>query len=668
VSELTASTTQPGTVLTKFSDPLRIPPTLRPSPLEALPSLTVRMRTAQVKLHSQLPPTTVWAYDGHYPGPTFDVQRGQRIRVAWKNEIAGKIPVTDVYLAGDSKVQDMNDLGLSGGTPNPDAAQLPAWTVVHLHGGRTDGGHDGWTENAVLRGGVQLVEYPNDQAAAGLWYHDHAMGVTRFNVMAGLAGMYLIRDDEEAALNLPSGKYEVPLIIQDANVTTAPNGAPTGNLLHKNAGPLPFFGPLTLVNGVLWPYLEVKPRWYRFRMLNASVTRTYRLVLLDQNDQPASPTIIQQIGTDQGLLPKPLPLPEQGLVLAPAERADVLIDFRGLGGQSLRLVSTAGQPFNDLPLPSGIKPGQPNRKELLPEPDVMQFRVSHGPVTDPFTLPTTVSRSFVRFSHDTLPKNHEHRLVVLTQNTTLNKMKMFPFELWEMKDVTGKHPVRPGTAEDSIIQIQGPDGKLKTYQRQSRVFLDTVNFMIELGTWEQWRFLNLGANPLVTDPSAFLGLSSPEQWNMAQEQLKMLDPTPNIDTADKPSKFVRIGLQHPMHIHLERFQALSRDIYDITGFNPIEGGTERPITFKKPGILAPNEQGWKDTIRVGAGGIQDPQTTGEMVSIAARFSGGTGQFMYHCHLIGHEDEGMMRPFLVAPAEVMKLDPTMGGHGDHGMPM
>ena len=667
MSELTVPTAQPETVLTKFIDRLRIPPTLRPSPHEALPSLTVCMRTTQVQLHSQLPPTTVWAYDGHYPGPTFDVRRGQRIRVAWVNEITGKSPVTDVHVDGD--IHPMNDLGLSGATPNPDVVQLPAWTVVHLHGGRTSGGHDGWTENAVLSGGVQLSEYPNDQPAMGLWYHDHAMDVTRFNVMAGLAGMYLIRDDEEAALNLPSGEHEVPLIIQDGNVTTEPNGTPTGNLLHKTAGPLPFFGPLTLVNGVLWPHLEVQPRWYRFRVLNASLTRVYRLILLGQDDQPVSPKIIQQIGTDQGLLPKPLLLPEQGLVLAPAERADVLINFRGLAGESLRLVSTAGQPFNGEPL-SGAKPGQPNPNILLPEPDVMQFRVSPGLVTDPFTLPTTVSRSFVRLSHDTLPKDHEHRLVVLTQNPQFNRMNMLPFELWEMEDVTGKHAVTPGKAEDGIIQIKGPgDGEPKTYQRKSRSFLDTVNFLIKLDTWEQWRFLNLGANAPVTDLSMIVGRSVQEQWSMLvgrsiQEQWGVIGHASNIRALDTPSAFLRIAVTHPMHLHLVRFQALSRDVYDITGFNPGEGGTEQPIAFKKHGDLEPIEQGWKDVIRVGPGERGKPQTTGEIVSIAAQFSGGSGQFMYHCHLIQHEDEGMMRPFVVMPAEVMKLDPGMRG----GMPM
>ncbi|HSZ28538.1 MAG TPA: multicopper oxidase domain-containing protein [Pseudonocardiaceae bacterium] len=630
MTQLIVPTSRPGTMLTKFVDPLRIPPVLRPDRDETLPHLTVRMRTTQVQLHSQLPPTTVWAYDGHFPGPTFDIQSDQRLRVSWVNEIIGKMPVVDVNVADAIPPipRPANVPGLSGGTPNSDVAQLPAWTVVHLHGGRTGGGHDGWTENAMLRGNVQLSEYANDQPAMALWYHDHAMDITKFNVMAGLAGMYLIRDEEEAALGLPSGKYEVPLVICDRNFTTTPNGDLTGELLHKTAGGLPFFGPFTLVNGVIWPYLEVEPRWYRFRLLNASLTRSYRLVLLDQDDLPA-PDAIRQIGTDSGLLPTPLRLPEQGLVLAPAERADLLIDFRDLGGQSLRLVSTAGQPFNGEPLPSGVKPGEPNPAILLPEPDVMQFRVSDDPVTDPFTLPTTVSSSFVRLSHHTLPE-HEHRLLVLTQNP-----KSLRFELWEMKELLPSEPLpAPGTVVDGIIQIIGADGTTKTYQRKSRLFEDTVNWFVKYDGWEQWRILNLGANPSVGTP-------------------------PVIQ---------RRPVTHPIHLHLVRFQALSRDVYNITGFKPELGGTEQPIIYKKPGVLDSNEQGWKDVIRVGPGEIPDPAKmldTGEIVSIAAQFSGATGRFMYHCHLLGHEDDGMMRPFVVTPAEVMKLDPDMGGAG---MPM
>jgi len=109
-------------------------------------------------------------------------------------------------------------------------ATLPPWTVVHLRGGRTVATSDGWTENASLSGQCTTCDYTNDQRATLLWYHDHAMGITRFNVYAGLAGLYMIRDAEEAALHLPAGPYEIPLLLQDRNLDTAADGSLTGRL------------------------------------------------------------------------------------------------------------------------------------------------------------------------------------------------------------------------------------------------------------------------------------------------------------------------------------------------------------------------------------------------------------------------------------------------------
>ncbi|MGH3602552.1 MAG: multicopper oxidase domain-containing protein [Pseudonocardiaceae bacterium] len=169
------------TRLTKFRDPLQIPPVLRPSPMQLL---TIRMRTTQVRLHSELPATRVWAYNGSFPGPTIEVRRGERLRVIWQNEITGGYPVTAVEVRNRT-----SGPGRDGVAPLPDVAALPSRTVVHLHGARTGGGNDGWPENAVLPGNAQLSEYPNDQRATALWYHDHAKAITSLNVMTGLAGM-----------------------------------------------------------------------------------------------------------------------------------------------------------------------------------------------------------------------------------------------------------------------------------------------------------------------------------------------------------------------------------------------------------------------------------------------------------------------------------------------
>lgn len=611
-----------GTGLTKFVDPLRIPPLLRPDSGQQAQQLTVEMCATELQLHSELPPTPLWTYAGHFPGPTIEVRRGQRLRVDWANRIDGPYPVVAVELertpAGPEGPfpQVGNSPGRDGGQPRPEIADLPPWTVVHLHGARTGGGNDGLPENAVLPGISQLAEYPNDQPATTLWYHDHAMDITRYNVMSGLVGMYLIRDAEEDSLRLPCGEHEVPLVICDRNLDTDSEGRFTGQLLHKTAAlfplpgggraPLQFFGPYTLVNGVIWPHFEVDARWYRFRMLSASSARSYRLSLLDANDNPVRGAITQ-IGTDSGLLPRPVCLDGE-LILAPAERADVLIDFSAFRGQRLRLVSTGVGQANVQP---PIVPGQTDPVNGLVEPDVMQFRVRPGQVHDDFVLPDTVSPSFVPITHDSLPHDHVHRWLVITPPGPLSPHP----ELWEMAEV--EDPSTVTIPSEGIIQVRELDNDVITLRRVARSYHDTVSFFVEHGAWEQWKFLNIGG------PS--LG-----------------------------------GQEHPMHIHLIGFQALSRDLYDTSTFIPFvpgrpgAGGTATPVTFTGPGILDPNEQGWKDTIRVGRG---------EVVSVAGQFVGGNGRFVYHCHLLDHEDEGMMRPFNVMPAEVLTL--MHGGGGHHG---
>jgi spore coat protein A len=305
------------------------------------------MRPAQVQLHSDLPPSEVWTYAGSLPGPTIEVSRGQSLQVEWINAIPGDEPYPITAVTAPDGTQ--NEPGRSGRPANSTVATLPPWTVVHLHGGRTAAVSDGWTENATLSGQSTTCDYTNDQQATLLWYHDHAMGITRFNVYTGLAGLYIIRDAEEAALLLPAGPYEIPLLIQDRNLETAPDGSLTGRLLHKvEDGTMEFFGPFTLVNGTIWPHLPVEARQYRLRLLNGSNARIYRLVLLDESGSPVHGQI-KQIGTDGGLLGCPVDLPADGLVLAPAERADLIIDFGAMPGQRLTLVNTAGAPFDNGP-------------------------------------------------------------------------------------------------------------------------------------------------------------------------------------------------------------------------------------------------------------------------------------------------------------------------------
>jgi FtsP/CotA-like multicopper oxidase with cupredoxin domain len=568
--------------LTKFTDCLRIPPTLRPQmTADQRYMLRVHMRPARVQLHSELPPSDVWTYEGSLPGPTIEVSRGQRLQVEWINALPGDqpYPITAVTAPDGSQ----NEPGRGGRPANQTVATLPPWTVVHLHGGRTIANSDGWTENGSLSGQSTTSDYTNDQQATLLWYHDHAMGITRFNVYTGLAGLYVIRDTEEAALHLPDGPYEIPLLLQDRNLDTTPDGALTGRLLHKvEDGTMEFFGPFTLVNGTIWPYLPVEAWQYRLRLLNGSNSRFYRLVLLDEQGKPALDKITQ-IGTDGGLLGRPVAVPQDGLLLAPAERADLIVDFRARPGQRLTLVNTAGAPFDNSP--ATRIPGIPDPDNRLPHPEVMEFRVSPQPVDDPFVLPATLSTSYRRLEHDRLPPDHQHRLVALVE---------YPDGMLTLRELA---EVLEGDAAagEALIVIADEQGKTVQYRTVARQFEDTVNWFVAYGSTEVWSVINL--------------------------------------TEDT----------HPFHVHLVQFQALSRDLYNKDGFNPETGGTTSPVFFQGHGSLDANEMGWKDTVRV---------NPGELVSIAATFDGFTGRFMYHCHLLEHEDHDMMRPFIVMPAAAL----------------
>ncbi|WP_425086249.1 O-aminophenol oxidase PhsA [Streptomyces hainanensis] len=599
--------------LTPFLDPLRVPPVLRPGRGGQGEAVTVELEAAWVRMHSQMAPTLVWAYDGHYPGPTFEVRRGQRIRVAWANRLTGEFPVLAgiaplTVRQGEVSVPSTAVPGAGEGFEEvKEVADLPGWSVTHLHGAVTGGGNDGWTENAVSHGDAQLSEYPNDQRSGTLWYHDHAMHITRWNVFAGLAGMYLVRDDEEAALRLPAGRYEIPLVLSDRNFVVDAEGRPTGEQLHKvqrlpTPNPetdqpvtLPFSGPYTLVNGVVWPHLAVEPRWYRFRLLNAANARIFNLALIDEEGRLVRGAV-KQIGTDAGLLPAPVPVDFEGplerLTVAPAERMDLLIDFSALHGRRLRLVNVE----------DGV-PGEPDPANNVPFPQVMEFRVGSRPVRDRFTLPEVVSGSFRELTHD-IP--HEHRLVVLTPPGTVGGGG-HP-EIWEMAEVDAASVEIPS---DGIIQVTGAEGTTRTYRRVARRYDDTLNFKVEHGDYEQWSFLNLN------------------------------------------------GPTHPMHIHLTAFQLMGRDPYLTAGFDPRLGGTRTPVVFDtSPGAavpVEPNERGWKDVIRV-------PRN--QMVRVLGPYEGAQGRFMYHCHLLEHEDMGMMRAFTVVPPEVLVFDHHRGDHGDH----
>ena len=328
-------------VLEPFRDPLPIPPVAQP--VSGEPGGAAEYQIAAVefeqRLHSDLPPSRVWGYDDGtgpvYPGPTIVAARDQAVQVSWRNDIRGPdgVPRTSHYLPVDRCVHGAGDA---------------ARTVVHLHGGHVAAESDGFPEDAYPPGEELTYQYPNWQQAATLWYHDHAIGITRLNVYLGLAGAYVLHDQVEQALDLPGGAHDIPLVIQDRSFN------PDGTLQYPAMWMEHFNGNSILVNGRVWPYLEVDRGKYRFRVLNGSNSRFYRIALSDDS-------AFEVIATDTGLLAAPVTV--SSLLVGPGERVELVIDFAGYDpGTRVRLVNSAPAPF----------PGSPGEGVV---PNVMQFRV-----------------------------------------------------------------------------------------------------------------------------------------------------------------------------------------------------------------------------------------------------------------------------------------------------
>jgi FtsP/CotA-like multicopper oxidase with cupredoxin domain len=568
--------------------------------------LKIPLRTALHRFHRDLPPSPVWTFDGTVPGPTIEVERGVPLEVRWENRLTGNLPVI-VTVAPANELDGVpvqTTLGRSGGTLDEATAALSGYAVVHLHGALTYATSDGWTENLMAPGQWALDTYPNDQRAALLWYHDHVMGVTRFSVYAGLAGLWIVRDDRERELELPTGPpYEVPLLIQDRNFDLDADGRPTGAVLHKTDPEVPeCFGPITTVNGKVWPTLDVEPTTYRFRVLNGSNARTFRLVLL--HDGGVDDARLVQIGSDGGLLQSTVALPDGGLVLASAERADVLADFSDLApGTELTLMNTARAPF-DGTAADPADAGSPDLPGLLPYPEVMRLRVVDGPRRDarpkPLTTGVALASDFERMTRPALAGATVRAIALVELESEMAGMPPM-LTMRELEEVDGDGP-----QVISVIETD-PSGTVvsRRYRTVATRFEDTVTFFPMLGEPEIWRLINL------TD-----------------------------DT-------------HPIHVHLDAFQVLDRHAAAIVKGPVTARTTSATVTIgaaPDDGIrhaLDDNELGLKDTVRL---------NPNEVVDIVVRFEGFAGRFMYHCHILEHEDRDMMRPFVTMPSELM---PFMG---------
>ena len=498
--------------LAPFVDPLPIPEVIqpigkRPSPENAavqLPYYRVQMRQFENKIHRDLKPTSMWGYGSTSPGPTFETRSGQGVLVEWVNELPEKhfLPIDHTIHGAEAEKPEVR-------------------TVVHLHGAKAPADSDGYPENWYVPGKSAIYHYPNRQDATMLWYHDHALGINRLNVFAGLIGAFFVRDEFEDSLNLPRGKCEIPLVLYDRifDLEGQLNYPISGNA--KAPWVPEVFGDAILVNGKLFPYLEVEPRKYRFRVLNGANGRFFHLTLWNK-ETPNGPLSggqsFHQIGADQGLLSAPVPL--KLLTIIPGERADLIVDFSGNAGSNMVL-----------------------KNDNLP---VMQFRVAavdKGGPPDANALPQTLK------------------------------------------------PI-PKIAESSAVQTR----VLSLLELDNRV-QRPMTMLLNNAHWNM---------PVTENPV----LDSVEIWSL-------------VNTTDDP---------HPIHLHLVKFQILDRRPFDVPAYWAEKG----KVAFIGPAVPPePIEACWKDTVRA------DP---GMVTRIIIRFEGFTGRYVWHCHILEHEDNEMMRPF------------------------
>jgi spore coat protein A len=422
---------------TPFVDPLPLPGAAVPTSgtQGGVATYDITMRELEQQLHSELAgPTTVWGYgDGptsSYPGPTIEATSDQTVTVNWINDLRDTS-------TGNPKLRTNHYLPIDT-CPHGADDQSPR-TVVHVHGAHVAADSDGHPEATFLPGNQVTYTYPNKQLASTVWYHDHALGITRLNVYMGLAGFYLIRDAVENALGLPSGEYEIPLAIQDRSFN------PDGTWKYPPIWVDQFYGDTMLVNGKVWPFHNVKQGKYRLRLLNGCNSRTLTLQFCpNSNVSPCpSPLTFQLLGQEGGLLPNPVPLTE--ITMGGGERSDVIVDFEPYAADTeVYLVNSAPAPF----------PGSPGVGVL---PDVMKF-VVQGTAGFQGPIPTTLRPMEVLDENDSVGQR-EFELVKAAGNACS------PF-IWEIVSTDGLNgPVLGSTWED-------------------------VTEFPELGTTEVWRFIN----------------------------------------------------------------------------------------------------------------------------------------------------------------------------------
>ena len=516
-------------------------PAARGPSKDFLPDLEIDLRATAASA-SILPgkPTAVWTYQGslikgdasslailqdNYLGPIIRAKKGQRVRITFKNELPADQP-----------------------------------SIVHWHGLRLPEEMDGHPRYAIQPGQSYVYEFEVIDRAGPYWFHPHPHGQTAQQVYNGLAGLFIVSDEEEAAAGLPAGEFDVPLVIQDRTFdadnqfvySIAASGMMGGGMMNHsmpgmgNSAATPgsgnmmdggmqtmmgMLGSQMLVNGKPNFTLPVATRAYRLRLWNGSNARIYKL-----GWSTGQPIVV--LGADGGLLEKPVAKPY--VMLAPGERVEIWADFRAVKtGTEITMESL---PFEGAEDPSGMMSGNapPQGAPLT----LFRVKVERSE-SETRTLPATLSAIARLRQEDTVNASHPRQMAL-----TLNGMQ------WLMNG-------RPFEMEAVLPE-------------------ETV----KLGSTEVWEIVN------------------------------KLNPGQMMDAN---------GMAHPIHIHGVHFQVLSREVLP-----QLKAGWDSV----REGLV---DEGWKDTVLV---------MPGERVKLAMKFERYGGTFVYHCHNLEHENNGMMRNYRV----------------------
>jgi FtsP/CotA-like multicopper oxidase with cupredoxin domain len=640
----------------KFQTPLLIPPVMPKAGTivarggKNVDSYEISMRQiSQQILPKGLPATTVWGYGAvasaskrglllhNAPSLTIEAKWGRPVRVKWMNDLVDErgnhlphlLPVDPTlhWANPPGGVQSRDSRPAFDATPT--AYRGPVPMVTHVHGAvgvgdESDGYSEAWylpaaadipagyaTEGtwyeffsrkaaagfgAEWGPGFATFQYPNDDRASTSWYHDHTLGMTRLNVYAGPAGFFLIRggpQGDDAVVDSRSGRtavlpgpapkandrfpsnktyYEIPIAVQDRSFNE------DGSLFYPDTRVLfdgivrdylpvgdfspiwnpEFFGDTLIANGNTWPFQVVEKRRYRLRFLNGCQSR---FLILDFSGIPG--VEVWQIGNEGGFLAAPVDLSaDHGghLLMGPAERADVIVDFTHvpvgdfvLGNVGPDSPFGGGTPGVDFPVADPASTGQ-----------VLQFRVVAAGAPDLTTPP----RFLVLPAITPLPPETLRRPLALMERTGVGY------------DSSGEPVEGPVEALLGVVI----DGVLV-----ERLWMDPVSENPEVGTTELWEFVN--------------------------------------STADA----------HPMHVHEVAFQVVDREGLVLSEDDEIA------IPIRLDGAVTPPqpwETGFKDTV------IAYP---GQVTRVRARFDR-PGQFVWHCHIVEHEDNEMMRPYRIGPQQ------------------